>query len=370
MIVRNREVFSPTYVPPELPHRESEVAAVFSHISSGNNVLVFGPTSTGKTAVVKFVSRSSNIRMLYVDSKYNQVPFTILQEMSRQLYGMDFRGYSLKDVFDRVLAHPSQKVAVFDDFPLLFIRKYSSDAPIDSLSLIESLVDKGINVVLVTYRADAYDKLPTSLISRLNSKRVVMKSYSENEMFDILVGRAREGFYPNTWKEDQVAEIASYVAKKNGNIRSAIAMLYDCARRAENSLSEKIRDEDIDAILGEEPSEVYWLEVVMSLPTHQLAVVAAIAELMDKAAPGDEITSGRVYSKYMEWCQKIGVRPTKYSVFSAELIPYVQMMGIVSGEKTSLGRGRGVTKILSLTGYLNPSTLIRRIEESLVEVKV
>ncbi|MEM3361580.1 MAG: hypothetical protein QXI42_11865 [Thermoproteota archaeon] len=370
MIIKNKDVFSPSYVPSELPHRNSEVETVYGQISSGNNVLIFGPTSTGKTAVVKFVSRFSKLRMLYVDSKYNQVPFTILQEMCRQLYGTDFRGYSLREVFDRVCYHPAQKTVVFDDFPLLFIRKYSVDMSIDSLSLVESLVDRGINIVLITYRADAYDKLPQSLLSRLNSKRVVMKSYSEEEMFDILIGRAKEGLYPNTWREDHVRRISSYVARKNGNIRSAIAMLYDCARRAENSLSDRIRDEDVDAILSEEPSEVYWIEVVMSLPAHQIAVVAAIAELMDTAVPGDEITSGKVYSRYIEWCHRMGFRPTKYSVFASELIPYVQMMGIVVGEKTSLGRGRGVTRILSLTGYLNPSTLIRRIEETLLEVKV
>jgi cell division control protein 6 len=367
MIIRNREVFSPNFVPSELPHRREEVDLFISLASAGNNVLVFGPTASGKTTVAKYAARSSKFKTIYVDSKYNQVPYTVVQEICRQLYGIEFKGYSYREVFERVRCHPAQKVVVFDDFPLLFLRKYSSETSVDSYSMLESLVDGGINVVLATYRADAYDRLPSSLLSRLNCKRIVLKSYSEREMYDILIGRASEGLYPGTWKEEYVADIASYVAKKNGNIRSAIAMLYDCAKRAENSLSESIRREDVDAVLSEEPSEVYWLEVAMSLPVHQIAVVAAVAELMETNGPGADITSGKVYSKYMEWCRRFHVTPTKYSVYASELIPYVQTMGIVLGEKTSLGRGRGITRILSLTGYLNPSSVVRRVQETLVE---
>jgi cell division control protein 6 len=60
-IFRNREVLRHDYVPENLPHRKEEIlrlgeiTAPALRGSPCSNVLIYGKTGTGKTAVVKFV---------------------------------------------------------------------------------------------------------------------------------------------------------------------------------------------------------------------------------------------------------------------------------------------------------------------------
>jgi Cdc6-like AAA superfamily ATPase len=122
-------------------------------------------------------------------------------------------------------------------------------------------------------------------------------------------------------------------------------------------------------VLAEEPDEVYWLEVIAALPQHQQALVAAVAEAMEKT--GEEyVVSGKVYSFYGKWCQKMGMRPLKYPVYSSELIPYLNISGIIEAEKVSMGRGKGVTRLLRLNRYISPSTVIRKALTDLVKQPV
>src|SRR6266571_2487707 len=57
----DREILRPSYIPGRLPHRESHIdqlAQILVNALRGerpSNVLIFGKTGTGKTAVVKYI---------------------------------------------------------------------------------------------------------------------------------------------------------------------------------------------------------------------------------------------------------------------------------------------------------------------------
>jgi len=370
VIVANPAVFTAKYVPPNIPRRDEELSKLKDAILSGKNVFLYGQPATGKTVMVSFLGRElkDRVRYAYVDCKYQQNPYAIMQTILQQWHGRNYLGLGYGMVFDYLVKTYGEKWVVFDDFPILssYIPRSGQGRP---FPLIESLAERSVRITLVTYLSNAYDDLNPSIKSRLNATRIVCRPYSEEDIFEILRDRAILGLSRDSWKSEQIAIIAEYVTRKNGNVRSAIAMLYDAAKRAEARELDVIGDEDIDAVLAEEPDEVYWLEVIAALPQHQQALVAAVAEAMEKT--GEEyVVSGKVYSFYEKWCQKMGMRPLKYPVYSSELIPYLNISGIIEAEKVSMGRGRGVTRLLRLNRYISPSTVIRKALTDLVKQPV
>ena len=62
-IFRNREALSSTFIPSEFPHRDDEINS-FANIlkpalygARPSNILIYGQTGTGKTAVAKFICK-------------------------------------------------------------------------------------------------------------------------------------------------------------------------------------------------------------------------------------------------------------------------------------------------------------------------
>ncbi len=62
-IFQIRDVLRPTYTPSELPHREEQINSLASVLvpalrgETPSNVLIYGKTGTGKTAVAKYVGK-------------------------------------------------------------------------------------------------------------------------------------------------------------------------------------------------------------------------------------------------------------------------------------------------------------------------
>ena len=62
----DRDMLRPSYVPEDLPHRQEQIndlASIMVTALRGNrpsNVLIFGKTGTGKTAVVRYLEREIN----------------------------------------------------------------------------------------------------------------------------------------------------------------------------------------------------------------------------------------------------------------------------------------------------------------------
>ena len=62
-IIKNREVLETTYLPDNFPHRDEEVKNLAEILqpsldgSKPSNILIYGQTGTGKTAITKYVCR-------------------------------------------------------------------------------------------------------------------------------------------------------------------------------------------------------------------------------------------------------------------------------------------------------------------------
>ena len=97
-IFRNREALASTYIPPEFPHRDNEINDVANILKPAlygarpSNILIYGQTGTGKTAVAKFICKQilskaetegKKIHTAYINCKQTNTPYGILTNIGK-----------------------------------------------------------------------------------------------------------------------------------------------------------------------------------------------------------------------------------------------------------------------------------------------
>ena len=97
-IFKNREALSSTFIPSEFPHRNDEING-FANIlkpalygARPSNILIYGQTGTGKTAVTKFISdqimqkaanEKKKIHTAYINCKQTNTPYGVLTNIGK-----------------------------------------------------------------------------------------------------------------------------------------------------------------------------------------------------------------------------------------------------------------------------------------------
>ena len=129
-------------------------------------------------------------------------------------------------------------------------------------------------------------------------------------------------------------------AKEEGEARSALDLLKNAGELAFDEDSEKVTSEHVrkakDTI---EHNKV--IEIISTLPPQQQRVLEAILILTKQ---GEEISSGKLYDEYKEISKKDAVTYRRIFDFINEL----ELLGIISTNTISRGRGKGRTNIIKL----------------------
>ena len=94
-LLLNPEVFNQHYIPPELPHRKPHLDKIYACISPSLkrnkpiNVLLYGPSGTGKTTMVKYLLKECEdkfpLKSIYVNCWKNNSCYSVLDEIIKQL---------------------------------------------------------------------------------------------------------------------------------------------------------------------------------------------------------------------------------------------------------------------------------------------
>ena len=334
-IIKDDSVFSFNYVPPSLPHRQNELAALHSLFSqvvrSGvpQTAFITGQVGTGKTVLAKkFCSElesagteaGRSIITEVVNCRNRDSPPEILHRVitSRFQEHLQERGFSVAQMLN-ILRGKLQKgrshlVLVLDEANALL--KKGPQGPDLVYNLARFDEDTGgpagsLSLILVS-QLNIYEFLDTATASTFKrSNTISLGPYGTGELADILLERARLGLYPGTWGREVLQLAARIAASEGGDARRAIETIHAAARKAQDDGEENVR---ADYIHGADAAGHGGLpfERLDALEEGPLLVGLAIARAIRHR---EFITTGEAEEAYAVVCEETGRKRRAHTQF-------------------------------------------------------
>src|SRR5213079_2743173 len=354
----DREILRPSYIPERLPHRESHIdqlAQILVTALKGerpSNVLIFGKTGSGKTAVVKYIEnefrKADGARMVqyfYLNCEIVDTPYGVLQSIGNKLIEnfhqrIPFTGLSTDRVYNLLrekLDEEKRVVIVALDEIDKIVQKNGDDILYQLLKINDDLSKARVSLIGISNDLKFTEYLDPRVRSRLADEKMVFPPYNAEELFDILSERARLAFENGTAEDAVLHLISALAAQEHGD-----------ARRAKNKI-------ELDTVI----------EAVKSLPTQSKVILLGI--LLNEEIGNAKLTTGEVYTTYRELCRKTGIVPlTQRRV--TDLISELDMLGLVHARVRSFGRGGRTKEIQASVPPLDVKKVLEK-DEILAEAR-
>jgi cell division control protein 6 len=400
-LFKDASVLSPHYVPDRLPHRKQETREIIRIIGpilrgvKPNNIFLYGKTGTGKTAVIRHVTRELKkiaddparnrnkvrIECVYMNrrvgynSKY-QVLVKVLEDesMNKQEYirkplsdrGEKGRlsGLSPTELYERlkscVESNQVNLVVVLDEVDMI----KDVDDLLYILTRINDEITKGsVSIIGISNKYTFKDMLDSRSKSTLCEEELVFKPYNANQLKTILAQRVRLGFKKRAISSSGIGLIAAYGAHTNGDARYALRLLKKSGELAEAAGRKMITNDDVKAAKVKVEEDITY-EIISTLPEPQQIVLLAIAETLlsggsykklDGSMEG-VLFSGEVYEAYERICRGLDVKSRTMRWFR-EYLNDLEMLGLI----TLSISGKGVRGNTSLIRLGNPPEEVKKI---------
>ena len=159
-------------------------------------------------------------------------------------------------------------------------------------------------------------------------------------MADILSERAELSFNDGVLNDDVIPLCSAMAAKEEGDARYALDLLKNAGELAFDDACEKVTTDHVKRA-KERIEHNKVSEILSTLPLQQQRLLLAILTLTKQK---EEITSGKLYESYTDISKKDAVTYRRIFDFINEL----ELLGIISTNTVSRGRGKGRTNIIKL----------------------
>ena len=372
VLIKNRNILQTTYIPDQLPHRESEISIIVEIITPAlyknkpSNILVTGKTGTGKTAVLNYIGKElkkedpeeENCCYVYVNCEIVDNTYGILFNISSQIIKdqnnrIPFTGWSIDRVYDTIMHSIDEENKVFiivlDEIDRI-LQKNGDDIFYFLTSMNESLKNSKVSIIGITNNTKFTELLTPKIKSRLGEEKVVFPPYKTEQLQNILKKRAELAFEPNVVDEAVIPYCAALSAQDSGDARKALDLLRVSAEIAERNGDTTVTEAHVISARNRIEMDAV-VEVIKTLPVQSKIVLRSIIENHDRIAENHErkdkiVTTGDVYSLYKEICNILSVNASKEKMV-ANLISELDMLGIIHARVKSFGR-QGRTREIEL----------------------
>ncbi len=386
-----REALYPEYLPDYLPHRESEIDKLAEILVTAlrsekpSNILIYGKTGTGKTAVVRYVEREmkrarevydSISEILYLNCETVDTPYSILQNIGNYFIDdwnekIPFTGWPLDKVFsvarEKIDAWGGILIIVLDEIDKL-VTKSGDDILYQLLLLDSEMKNASLSVIGISNELKFTDLLDPRVRSRLTQEKLIFTPYNAYQLEDILHERAKIAVKDGVVGEDVISVCAAIAAQEHGDARRAIELLRISVEIAEREGSDRVEVRHV--YQAKNKIEIDCVsEAIKTLPLHSKILLLALA--LSEEAGRNYLTTGEIYEIYRNLCKRIGITHLTQRRIS-DLISEMDMLGLINASVKSFGR-YGRTKVVELAlPYIEVKKIVLQDEilEELGSVKL
>ncbi|MBE6503013.1 MAG: AAA family ATPase [Methanobrevibacter sp.] len=356
-IFKDKTTLDHRFLPDKLVHREDQIKQIAKYWIdvlndvTPSNVTLYGKTGTGKTAASKFAREQlldvASRKKVFVKVEYIRctdytTEYQVLAQLCNKL-GRDVpnRGWTkgevvntFRDIFKtNAFGKNLHLIVILDEIDILLDK--DGDGILYTLTRTDN-----VSVLSISNYLDFKNLIKSRVTSSLNDKEIVFPPYGADQLSDILFERAELSFNEGVLESDVIPLCSAMAAKEEGDARYALDLLKNAGELAYDENSEHVTSEHVrmakDRIEHNKVSDI-----ISTLPLQQQRVLEAILLLTKQ---DDEITSGKLYDSYVELSKKDAVTYRRIFDFINEL----ELLGIISTNTISRGRGKGRTNIIKL----------------------
>ncbi len=297
MILKNKKKLDISYIPSKILCRNREMKRL-SMLLDGGRVLISGGVGTGKTLLAKY--SVMNRKGVYVNCFVNRSERTILEASLKQLKPFfNPAGLPTQKLWDEISGESSREFflildeidGISDDlnhftYTLSRIMEYST-----KINYIAITRDAGISKQRINDDA---------VWSTFAEKAIVeLKSYTREQMIQILEYRAGESLYGYSFNYGLLSLIADIASQSSGHMRTGIDILRNSAIIAENEDHGEILPEDVKRANTES-----WMDDMENITSSQSLTLLCVAHSCKKRA---YVNIEDIFEEYKVICERYGI---------------------------------------------------------------
>ncbi|MDY4579995.1 MAG: orc1/cdc6 family replication initiation protein [Candidatus Methanarcanum hacksteinii] len=364
-LIKDKKVLQTTYLPDELPHRKDQIDKIASIISTAlngekpSNIMIYGMTGTGKTAVINYIGKELNkidpdkdhCFYLYVNCEIIDTAYGILYDIAKQFIDdinqkIPFTGWSFeklyKEFYEEIESRSRVFIIILDEIDHM-ISKKGDDIFYYLAKINEHLSRSKVSIIGISNNSKFQEMLEPKAKSRFGGESIIFPPYTKKELEDILFDRIKDVFEPNVLDDSVVEYCAALASRNDGDARMAIDLLRTATDIAERNGDSEITTAHVKSAKSSIEIDVVE-ESIKSLATQTKILLLSIIKISEKS--NEIITTGDVYNEYRDIASIINV-PILTQRRIGDLIQELDMMGLINASIKSLGRA-GRTKEIKL----------------------
>ena len=386
-IFKNREALSSTYIPKHFPHREEEIGNIANILkpalngSRPSNILIYGQTGTGKTAVAKFIceqitakanDEDKKIHTAYINCKQTNTTYSILSNIGKA-YSKEWEeeipiaGWRIDKVYAEVKQKAKENggivILVLDEIDAL-VNKSGDDILYHLTSLNSDLENSKISIIGISNDVKFTSWLDPRVKSRLGEESLAFAPYNAPQIEEILYERSKIAFKKNVVEPLVVSYCSSKAAQEHGDVRKALDLLRISAELADREEREIVTARYVN--LAQNVMENDQVKnIISTLPIQNKATFASIIVNQGSRRNGQQ-TTGEVYETYSRICNIFKLEILTQRRIS-NLISELDMQGLIHAKTVSLGR-QGRTKYISLAIEENQLKIVMKNDSFFADI--